>query len=57
MDRMAIWMEQLMRERQPVVNPQIPPQEIVNNEARRDAYREGGGDNFVGIMSFDYLEV
>ena len=52
-----------------MVNPQIPPQAIVNNEARRDAignnyaYREGGGDNFAeeGIiflrrMSFDHLE-
>ena len=44
-----------------MVNPQIPPQEIVNNETRRNAignnkgrqyggnnyaYREGGGDNF-----------
>ena len=41
MDRMTTWMEQLMRERQPVVNPQILPQEIVNNEATRDANREG----------------
>ena len=45
-----------------MVNPQIPPQEIANNEARRDAigynrgrpyggnnhaYRKGGGDNSV----------
>ena len=64
---MATWMEQLMRKCQPVVNPQIPPQEIANNEARRDimgnnrgrpnegnnyAYREGGGDNFVEENEF-----
>ena len=56
-----------MRERQPVVNPQIPPQEIANNEARRDAignnrgrpyggnnhaYRERGGDNFAKDYEF-----
>ena len=67
MDQMATWMEQLMRAHQPVVNPQIPPQEIANNEARRDAmgnnrgrpnegnncaYREGGGDNFVEENEF-----
>ena len=50
-----------------MVNLQIPPQEIANNEARRDAignnrgrpyrgnnhaYREGGGDNFAEDYEF-----
>ena len=52
MDRMTTLMEQLMREHQPVANPQIPPHAIVNNEARRRAYREGRGDNFVEENEF-----
>ena len=68
MDQMTTLMEQLMRERQPVVNPQAPPQEAIDNDVRREAvgggnrgrqyrgnnyaYREGGGDNFAEDNEF-----